>query len=384
MPTAEYTDDFCRRLVDPRWIGKRVAVAMSGGVDSSVAAVILAKAGCDVIGVTMKLWDFADVGGDAQRDGQCCTVDAFNRCRAVADRYGFPHYTLDFTSRFASDVIDYFVSEYRQARTPNPCIVCNSRVRWPALWERMAALGCEAIATGHYAKLSLDGDGDVDLRRAADASRDQTYFLWDVGHEYFRRTIFPLGTLLKPHIRDLARAWNLPTAETPESRDICFVADGDLSRFMSERNTLDSDADTSGPIIDQTGTVLGHHKGFESYTIGQRKGLGVAVGRPQYVTRIDPATGSVEIGDDADLLATRCRIGKTRWLAEVEGDRDDLRVQIRYRHQAAPARVRTVSSSDSAIIEFTEPQRAITPGQSAVVYAGDRVLGGGVIESVGE
>lgn len=380
MTHAEYTDDYCRSLIDPRWIGRRVAVAMSGGVDSSVAAVILAKAGCEVIGVTMKLWDFADVGGDAQRDGQCCTIDAFNRCRAVGDRYEFPHYTIDFTERFATDVIDYFVSEYRRARTPNPCIVCNSRVRWPALWDKMAALGCEAIATGHYARLSLDGDGEVDLRRAADADRDQTYFLWDVGAEHFRRTVFPLGTLLKPQIRDMARAWSLPTAETPESRDICFVADGDLGRFMNERSVQDGASATPGAIVDRDGNIVGQHDGFEAYTIGQRKGLGVAVGRPQYVTRIDPDSARVTIGDDADLLTTTCRISQTHWLVKTDTVLDDVLVQIRYRHQAAAARVR-MEPSASATIEFLEPQRAITPGQSAVVYMGDRVLGGGVIDS---
>ncbi len=381
MTADKFTTEYCRSLVDPRWIGKRVAVAMSGGVDSSVAAVILAKAGCDVIGVTMKLWDYNDVGGDAQRDGQCCTVDAFNRCRAVADQHDFPHYTLDFTEQFSNDVIKYFVSEYRRARTPNPCIVCNSRVRWPALWEKMAALGCEAIATGHYAKLSHGDNGDVDLCRAADPERDQTYFLWDVGREHFQRTIFPLGTLTKPQIRQMARAWKLPTAETPESRDICFVADGDLTRFMHERSQQDRVDDTSGLIVDRDGNVLGQHSGFESYTIGQRKGLGVAVGRPQYVTHIDSESHRVAIGDDADLLTTTCRIAKTHWLTNVNGD--DIRAQIRYRHHAAPASL-YIDSPNTATIEFAEPQRAITPGQSAVVYDGDRVLGGGVIEAVNE
>ena len=381
MTEFNLTPDACKALIDPKWIGKRVAVAMSGGVDSSVAAIILAQAGCDVIGVTMKLWDYASVGGDTQRDGRCCTIEAFSRCRSVADRYGFPHYTLDFCDRFESDVIDYFVQEYRQARTPNPCIVCNSRVRWPALWDKVAPLGCEAIATGHYVRVGADEQG-IDLRRGVDPDRDQSYFLWQVSREQLTRAIFPLGGLVKTQIRALARAWNLPTAETPESRDICFVDDGDLGRFMAERGARDGLRDSSGDIISQNGDVLGQHQGFEAYTIGQRKGLGVAVGRPQYVTEIDPETATVRLGDDADLMATRFAMRDVHRLVDTPSALDDVYVQIRYRHKAAPARVHFVDEN-SAKIEFLQPERAITPGQSAVIYREDRVLAGGVIDSVG-
>jgi tRNA-specific 2-thiouridylase len=377
----DFTSDQCRALIDPRWLGKRVAVAMSGGVDSSVAAIILAKAGCDVIGFTMKLWDYAGVGGDQRGDGQCCTIDAFNRCRAVADRYGFPHYTLDFTEQFERDVIECFVSEYKRGRTPNPCIGCNSRLRWPALWDKVSKLGCEAIATGHYAVLRTNGDDTVSLHRGADPKRDQSYFLWQVTAEYLARTILPLGTLPKTTVRELARAWELPTAETPESRDICFVADGDLERFLDERISRDG-ARTAGAILDRDGNEVGRHNGFESMTIGQRRGLGVALGRPQYVVRIDPESASVTIGDDADLFQRECRVAQVQWLSDPPANDALLSVQIRYRHTAAPASVET-QPDGYAIIRFNEAQRAITPGQSAVIYNGDRVIGGGVIESVG-
>jgi tRNA-specific 2-thiouridylase len=377
----DFTPDQCRALIDPRWIGKRVAVAMSGGVDSSVSAIILAKAGCDVIGFTMKLWDYAGVGGDQQRDGQCCTVDAFNRCRAVADRYGFPHYTLDFTEQFERDVIGCFVSEYKRGRTPNPCIGCNSRLRWPALWDKVSRLGCAAIATGHYAVLHTGDNDTVSLHRGADPERDQSYFLWQVPAEYLKRTIFPLGTLLKTTVRDSARAWELPTAETAESRDICFVADGDLERFLDERIARDGTR-TSGAILDRDGNEVGRHNGFESMTIGQRRGLGVALGRPQYVVRIDPESASVTIGDNADLFQHECCIADVQWLGDPRTNSNQLTVQIRYRHTAAPASV-DVQPDGYATIRFDTAQRAITPGQSAVIYSGDRVIGGGLIESVG-
>ena len=368
-------------LIDPRWRGKRVAAAMSGGVDSSVAAVLLKEAGCDVIGITMKLWDYDDVGGDTKKDGACCTLEAFMDARSVCARVGIPHYTLDLTEAFEDTVIKYFLNEYRRARTPNPCVICNIEIKWAALWKKALAIGCEALATGHYARLE-HSNGSLALRRGVDDTRDQTYFLWGVSAGYFRHTIFPLGSLIKSQVRALAAEFGLANAEKAESRDICFVADDDLPRFLAERAERDGLSNTPGSFIDKHGNVVGEHPGFESLTIGQRRGLGVALGKRQYVTEIDPASASVILGDDADLWRTTCEVSALNWLCDPPTEPFDAMVQIRYRHDASPARI--IPNGKSLEITFTDSQRAITPGQSAVIYdlENERLLGGGVIEYV--
>jgi tRNA-specific 2-thiouridylase len=369
-----------RDLIDSRWHGKRIAIAMSGGVDSSVTAVLCSLAGCEVVGITMKLWDYEAVGGDTARDGRCCTVEAFDKCRAVASQYEFAHYTVDFREQFEKCVIGEFVSEYRRGRTPNPCIACNVDIKWGAFWDKARSFGCEAMATGHYARLEHAADGSVSLRRGVDDSRDQTYFLWGVPSHLLAQTLFPLGGLTKDRVRQVARQLGLRNAETPESRDICFVDDQDLGRFLTERSQRDGVASSSGPIVNQAGDEIGRHNGVESYTIGQRKGLGVAVGRPQYVTAINPDANSVTLGDDADLYSRRLRAASLNWLAPRPAIGDRVFAQIRYRHRAASATI-THIESDAIELEFDDPQRAITPGQSAVLYDGDRLLGGGIIDT---
>jgi tRNA-specific 2-thiouridylase len=368
-------------LINPRWRGKRVAAAMSGGVDSSVAAVLLKEAGCDVVGITMKLWDYDEVGGDTKKDGACCTLEAFMDARSVCARVGIPHYTLDLTEAFEDTVIKYFLNEYRRARTPNPCVICNIEIKWTALWKKALAIGCEALATGHYARLE-HSSGSLALRRGVDDTRDQTYFLWGVSADYFRHTIFPLGPLIKSQVRALAAEFGLSNAEKAESRDICFVADDDLSRFLAERAGRDGVTTTPGPFIDKHGDVVGQHHGFESLTIGQRRGLGVAFGKRRYVTGIDPRTASVVLGDDADLWRRVCHVSAINWIADVPAEPFDALVQIRYMHDASPARI--IPNGPSLEIQFESPQRAITPGQSAVIYdlENERLLGGGVIEYV--
>lgn len=370
------------RLIDPAWRGRRIAVAMSGGVDSSVTAALCSLAGCEVVGLTMKLWDYDGVGGDTKRDGRCCTVEAFDRSRAVAAQYGFPHYTVDFRERFARSVIGNFVDEYRRGRTPNPCVICNVEIKWGAFWEKARAFGCEAVATGHYARIDRDAADRIRLRRGIDRSRDQSYFLWGLEAGLLERTLFPLGGLTKDRVRTLAKQFGLASAETAESRDICFVDDGNLRRFLSDRLRQDGVPPTPGPIRDAGGKEIGRHAGITSYTIGQRRGLGVAVGKPQYVTGIDARTATLRIGDDAELYRRRCRVTSVHWHVSPPHDSLDILVQIRYRHAAAPATV-TPCDATSVEIEFADPQRAITPGQSAVFYDGDSLLGGGLIASVG-
>jgi tRNA-specific 2-thiouridylase len=369
-------------LVAQRWRGRRVAAAMSGGVDSSVTAALLKEAGCDVVGITMKLWDYAAVGGDQKKDGSCCTLEAFMDARSVCEKMGIPHYAIDLTEAFESTVIRYFVDEYRRGRTPNPCVICNIEIKWAALWRKAREIGCEAIATGHYACLDHEGQGDVVVRRGFDASRDQTYFLWGVPLEHFTHTIFPLGPLLKTEVRKLAADYGLINAEKAESRDICFVADDDLPRFLSERAARDGSSTTPGSFIDKHGNVVGEHHGFESLTVGQRRGLGISFGKRQYVTDIDASSAAVVLGDDADLWRKSCEVGALNWLVDLSSGSFDAMVQIRYRHEASPARV--TLAGKSCEVTFSVAQRAITPGQSAVFYdtRNERLLGGGVIEFV--
>jgi len=351
---------------------------MSGGVDSSVAAMLLVEAGCAVVGVTMKLWNTDELGDNADNDSRCCSADTLCDARTVARRANFPFLTIDSSEDFSREVIADFVREYQAGRTPNPCVVCNAQIKWPVLEAHARKINADFVATGHYARIELDaGRNNPRLLRGIDDNRDQSYFLWSISPSLLRKTVFPLGSLTKDHVRHLAREFGLPNAERPESREVCFVTDDNYGRFLREQAGLHP---IPGDLIDQSGKIVGRHQGVPFYTIGQRKGIG-AHGVPAYVTALDPQTNTVHIGPNERLMRRECFVTDINWVSiEPPAQPFSATVKIRYRHDAAPAQL---SLHDGAVrIVFAAPQRAITPGQSAVFYDGDIVLGGGRIERV--
>jgi tRNA-specific 2-thiouridylase len=358
-----------------------VVVGMSGGVDSSVAAALLLEQGYSVIGVTMKTYQFDEVGGNIGNETSCCGLDAFNDARQVAVTLGIPHYVVDFTKEFGREVIDNFVDEYLQGRTPNPCIICNREIKWGALLRKAASLGASHIATGHYARVWFDeAQGRYALSRPRDTNKDQTYALWGLSQEALARTLFPLGDLTKPEVRAIAERHGLKTAFKEESYEICFVADNDYRRFLNERAPGIGERLSGGEIV-LDGKVVGSHQGYPHYTIGQRSGIG-AHGERVYVTAIDPASNTVHIGRNSDLLRTGLRAGRVNFVSTpgIDGERE-LHAMVRYKDTATPATV-SVSTDGTMRVHFKEPKRAITPGQSVVLYDGDRLVGGGIIEEL--
>ncbi len=358
----------------------RVVVAMSGGVDSSVAAALLLEQGFEVIGITMKTYDFADVGGNVANESSCCGLDAFNDARMVAVKLGIPHYVVDFTSEFGRHVVDNFVQEYIQGRTPNPCIRCNKHVKWGALLAKAETLGASSIATGHYARLRFnDSTNRYSLLRPVDRNKDQTYALWSLDQASLSRTLFPLGGLTKPEVREIAASRGLKTANKEESYEICFVPDNDYRRFLRERRPALASAG-EGEILFE-GKVVGKHRGYQNYTIGQRNGIG-AFGERMYVTAVDPSRNTVSVGRGADLLR-RELIARDVNLIGIREIEDGMKIeaQVRYRDTPEPANVYR-GGSDRMRVVFEKPKRAITPGQSVVLYVGDSLVGGGVIETV--
>ena len=360
----------------------RVLVAMSGGVDSSVAAALLAEQGYDVIGVAMRL--APDSGPDlaptrAGRRGTCCSHDDFEDARRVAERLDFPFYVIDLRADFAARVIDNFVGEYLRGRTPNPCVMCNREIKFDRLWSRAEALTADYVATGHYARIEPDCRGGLRLLRALDAAKDQSYFLFNLGQRELARTLFPLGAMTKRAVREHARALGLANADKPESQEICFVPDGDYAGLV-ERAARAGEL-RAGRIIDDQGRVLAHHPGIHRFTVGQRRGLGVAAGEPLYVRAIDPASGDVAVGarsrlTAAGLIATRVNLVRPETANAGEFAAE---VKIRYRHPGIPASIR-LGQADQAEVRFSGGGPAITPGQACVFYRGEEVLGGGVIE----
>ncbi len=346
---------------------KRVIVAMSGGVDSSVAAALLLREGHDVCGVTMRLW--TEDSGAASLNSGCCVLGAED-ARAVCATLGMPHQVINFEREFAKEVVDYFCRDYERGRTPNPCLACNDRMKFKLLLERATAMGADFLATGHYARIRSDG-GEFRLLRAVDATKDQSYALFTVGQAELARLLFPVGEHRKSEVRRLAAELGLPVAAKRDSFEICFIGD-DYRAFIGGRVRQEP-----GEIRDTTGRVVGRHEGVGGYTVGQRHGLGVALGERRYVVAIDREENAVTIGGEDDLLCEGLVAEDLRWVGRrPEGDIDVL-AQVRYR---APAVAATLSMhGDAGSVRFREPQRAITPGQAAVFYDGEQVIGGGII-----
>lgn len=356
----------------------RVLVAMSGGVDSSVAAAILHRQGYEVVGVAMRLAPEAPVTASRRR-GTCCSHDDFEDARRVSERMGFPFYIVDLRADFHSRVIGNFVSEYLAGRTPNPCVMCNREIKFERLWSRARALGADFVATGHYARIERDAAGRFHLLRAADESKDQSYFLFTLGQQELARTIFPLGNMSKTEVRAQARELGLRNADKPESQEICFVPDGDYARFV-ERAASPA-AIRPGEVIDSGGNRLAAHRGIHRFTVGQRRGLGVAAGEPLYVREIRPDRAEVVVGRAGELRHRGLIAREVSLVDESSLDSGPIPIQvkIRYRHPALDATL-AITQRGRAEIRFHRDGPAVTPGQACVFYRGAEVVGGGFIE----
>jgi len=351
----------------------KALIAMSGGVDSSVAALLTVRAGYDCIGCTMKLFENGDA--NVSREKSCCSLSDVEDARSVAHRLGMPYYVFNFTEEFRQRVIGKFVASYRAGLTPNPCIDCNRYLKFGGLFERAKVLGCDAVVTGHYARIGQK-DGKYTLQKALDPEKDQSYVLYTMTQEQLQHTRFPLGELTKARTRELARENGFLNAEKPDSQDICFVPDGDYAAVI-EKHT--GEQAVPGNFVDRDGNVLGTHRGIIHYTVGQRRGLGVSLGDRAYVCAIDPKTNTVVLGTDADLFRREVRVREVNWIAgEPPAGEMRCAAKIRYRHREQPACLVPLGAEE-ALLVFDEKQRAPTPGQAAVFYDGDIVLGGGII-----
>lgn len=350
---------------------------MSGGVDSSVAAALLLKQGYDVVGITMQIWpDDAPTPPD---ETACCSLSAVEDARRVAQKLGIPYYVLNFKELFRDKVIDYFVCEYLQGRTPNPCVACNRYIKFEALLQKAQGLGMDYVATGHYAKIYYDSKRQrYVMAKAKDRNKDQTYFLYNFTQEQLEKTLMPLGEYTKPEIRKLAAEFGFRVANKPESQEICFITDNDYRRFISEYVTEEI---KPGPFIDIKGNVLGQHRGIPYYTVGQRKGLGIALGYPVYVLDILPEENAIVLGTKEELAGQRFLAKENNFILFKElTEPAEVMVKIRYKSEEVPATIYPQKEPGSVEVVLHQPQHAITPGQAVVYYQGDLVVGGGIIE----
>jgi len=353
----------------------KVVVGMSGGVDSSVAAYLLKEEGYDVIGVTMQIWQDED-NGIIEENGGCCGLSAVDDARRVADALSIPYYVMNFKQEFKKNVMDYFIAEYLRGRTPNPCIACNRYVKWESLLRRSLEIGADYIATGHYARIEQLANGRYALRKSRTAAKDQTYALYNLTQEQLAHTLMPVGAYEKDEIRALARKTGLSVAHKPDSQEICFVPDNDYAKFIEENTDKTI---MPGNFVNTKGEVIGQHRGITHYTVGQRRGLNLSMGRPVFVLKIRPETNEVVIGDNEEVFSAGLRANHLNFMAIPDLPKEmKLTAKIRYNHQGAGCTVKR-TGEDEIVCSFDEPQRAITPGQAVVLYQGDHVAGGGTI-----
>ena len=374
---------------------EKVVVGMSGGVDSSVAAHLLKKQGYDVIGITMQIWQDEDVCS-MEENGGCCGLSAVEDARRVSAVLDIPYYVMNFKNEFRANVIDYFVSEYLQARTPNPCIACNRYVKWEALLKRSLDIGASYIATGHYASITKLPNGRYTIKKSVTQAKDQTYALYNLTQYQLSHTLMPVGEYSKDEIRGIANELALPVANKPDSQEICFVPDNDYAGFIakyleeadtksdnqiqaSENGTILSNGLMSGNYVNTAGEIIGRHKGLVHYTVGQRKGLGIAMGQPVFVVELRPETNEVVIGNAEEVFSDRLVANRLNFMSieDLEGEME-VEAKIRYSHKGSKCTIRKIAE-DEVLCIFEEPQRAITPGQAVVFYQEDYVVGGGTI-----
>jgi tRNA-specific 2-thiouridylase len=351
----------------------RVLVAMSGGVDSSLAAALLHEAGHDVVGVTLHLWD----AGAGEQVGRCCAPEDREDARRTCDLLGVPHYVLDERAAFRAQVVNPFIEENLAGRTPIPCVACNQHVKLMRLFELARRFGASHVATGHYARLAHDEHGQAQLLRGVDRGKDQSYFLFGVPSQVLGRLLFPLGEMSKGSARQEARRLGLPNWDKPDSQELCFVPDRDVAGFIARQRGGQGDAGRPGPVLDESGAKLGEHPGIEGFTVGQRRGVRIAGAEPRYVLRVLPEQRALVLGPERSLHVGELHAERAAWMGNAPSTPFHAAVQIRHRHEAAPALV--TPDGERFHVAFEEPQRAIAPGQAAVVYRGDAVVGGGFV-----